>query len=71
MGDTFRWKGENVATTEVAECVSHAPGVAEVTVYGVQIPGKDGRACCAAVVPSSSPDQVDLAKIYELAAKVR
>jgi len=40
MGDTFRWKGENVATTEVAEAVSLAPGVAEVTVYGVQIPGK-------------------------------
>jgi len=69
MGDTFRWKGENVATTEVAEVVGHTPGVAEATVYGVQIPGKDGRACCAAVVPSGAPEQVDLAKLHELASK--
>jgi acyl-CoA synthetase (AMP-forming)/AMP-acid ligase II len=59
MGDTFRWKGENVATTEVAEVVSSVPGVLEVTVYGVQIPGKDGRACCAAIVQKEGED-IDL-----------
>jgi acyl-CoA synthetase (AMP-forming)/AMP-acid ligase II len=69
MGDTFRWKGENVATTEVAEAVSRAGGVAEVTVYGVQIPGKDGRACCAAVVPSGRAEDVDLAGLLALAKK--
>jgi fatty-acyl-CoA synthase len=69
LGDTFRWKGENVATTEVAEAVSNAKGVAEVTVYGVQIPGKDGRACCAAVVPSGQPEDVDLPGLLRLAQK--
>ena len=52
IGDTFRWHGENVATTEVAEVVSQVPGVADVNVYGVAVPGHDGRAGCAAIVPS-------------------
>ncbi len=50
VGDTFRWKGENVATQEVAEILNGAPGVSETNVYGVQIPGNDGRAGMAAVV---------------------
>jgi fatty-acyl-CoA synthase len=50
MGDTFRWKGENVSTQEVADAVNGAPGVAESTVYGVTVPGEDGRAGMAAVV---------------------
>jgi fatty-acyl-CoA synthase len=50
IGDTFRWKGENVATQEVADVLNGAPGVTESTVYGVQIPGEDGRAGMAAVV---------------------
>ena len=41
LGDTFRWKGENVATTEVAGIVSSVPGVTEANAYGVEIPGKD------------------------------
>ena len=50
VGDTFRWKGENVATTEVAEAVERArPGVAEATVYGVAVPGTEGRAGMAAL----------------------
>jgi len=65
MGDTFRWKGENVATTEVAEVVSGAKGVQEVTVYGVTIPGKDGRACCAAIVPKDGED-VDLESVQKV-----
>lgn len=44
LGDTFRWKGENVATTEVEGAVGAVSGVDHVTVYGVQIPGADGRA---------------------------
>jgi fatty-acyl-CoA synthase len=50
IGDTFRWKGENVATQEVADTLNGAAGVTEVNVYGVAVPGEDGRAGMAAVV---------------------
>lgn len=50
LGDTFRWKGENVSTQEVAEALNRGPGVCESTVYGVEIPGRDGRAGMAAIV---------------------
>jgi fatty-acyl-CoA synthase len=50
IGDTFRWKGENVATMEVGDCLSAAPGVTEANVFGVPVPGEDGRAGMAALV---------------------
>lgn len=50
IGDTFRWKGENVSTQEVAAILNRAPGVSETNVYGVAVPGCDGRAGMAAVV---------------------
>lgn len=50
LGDTFRWKGENVATTDVEAAVSADEGVEAVTVFGVQVPGTDGRAGMAAIV---------------------
>ncbi|AWN41102.1 long-chain-acyl-CoA synthetase [Methylobacterium durans] len=49
IGDTFRWKGENVATTEVAEALCACTGVREAMVYGVAVPGSDGRAGMAAL----------------------
>ncbi len=49
LGDTFRWKGENVATTEVEGALSADDAVAEAVVYGVEVPGCDGRAGMAAV----------------------
>jgi fatty-acyl-CoA synthase len=49
-GDTFRWKGENVATSEVAEVLSLFPGVKEANVYGVAIPGGEGKGGMAALV---------------------
>ena len=50
LGDTFRWKGENVATSEVNDAVLDCPGVVDASTYGVRIPGTDGRAGMAAVV---------------------
>lgn len=49
-GDTFRWKGENVSTAEVADTLGHVDGITSCTVYGVTIPGQDGRAGMAAIV---------------------
>jgi acyl-CoA synthetase (AMP-forming)/AMP-acid ligase II len=50
LGDTFRWKAENVSTTEVAQALSATPEIAEASVYGVSLPGHEGRAGMAAVV---------------------
>jgi fatty-acyl-CoA synthase len=50
IGDTFRWKGENVATCEVAETLTSIPGVKEANVYGVKVGNLEGRAGMAALV---------------------
>jgi len=50
IGDTFRWKGENVATSEISEVICAFPGVRQANVYGVTIPGADGRAGMATLV---------------------
>jgi fatty-acyl-CoA synthase len=50
IGETFRWKGENVATTEVSEIITSVPSVREAVVYGVTVPGHEGRVGMAAVV---------------------
>ena len=49
LGDTFRWKGENVSTTEVENMVSEYEKIAEAVVYGVEIPDTNGRAGMAAI----------------------
>ena len=65
VGDTFRWKGENVATSEVAEALSDIPGIKEANVYGVTVPGMDGRAGMAALVVNGSFDVTALAQQLE------
>ncbi|KAK4231664.1 Isopenicillin N epimerase component 1 [Podospora fimiseda] len=49
LGDTFRWKGENVSTAEVSEVLGRYPGVLDANVYGIQLPGHDGKAGAAAI----------------------
>ncbi|WP_448029497.1 long-chain-acyl-CoA synthetase [Bradyrhizobium liaoningense] len=56
IGDTFRWKGENVATSEVNDAVRDFTGVVDATTYGVAIPGTDGRAGMSAIVVNEGFD---------------
>jgi fatty-acyl-CoA synthase len=62
IGDTFRWKGENVSTTEVAERLAGAPGVQEVTVYGVPVADLEGKAGMASLVVGEGFDIEALAR---------
>jgi fatty-acyl-CoA synthase len=62
IGDTFRWKGENVAASEVSETICAFPGVKEASVYGVSISGADGKAGMAALVTEY---ELDLKKLRE------
>ncbi|XP_030208908.1 long-chain fatty acid transport protein 6 isoform X1 [Gadus morhua] len=64
IGDTFRWKGENVATTEVSEVLGSLDFLQEVNVYGVTVPGYEGRVGMAAII--LKPDhKLDGAEIYK------
>lgn len=68
IGDTFRWKGENVSTNEVGEVLSQAEGVSTANVYGVPVPGTDGKAGMAAITTEGT---VGFDTLYdELAAKL-
>lgn len=60
IGDTLRWKGENVATSEVNEAVVQCPGVVDAATYGVRLPGTDGRAGMVAIVTGDGFDLGEL-----------
>ncbi|XP_051019231.1 long-chain fatty acid transport protein 6 [Acomys russatus] len=64
IGDTFRWKGENVATTEVADVIGQLDFIQEANVYGVPVPGYEGKAGMTSIIlkPNKS---LDLEKVYD------
>ncbi|MBW1847955.1 MAG: long-chain-acyl-CoA synthetase [Deltaproteobacteria bacterium] len=71
LGDTFRWKGENVSTLQVEAAVNSFHQISESAVYGASIPGTDGRAGMTAIIPYEPPDKFDLAGFYSaLASKL-
>ncbi len=68
VGDTFRWKGENVATLQVSEAITGYPGIKDAIVYGVSVPGREGRAGMAALVLDDTvPFDLDGFKTFLLA----
>jgi fatty-acyl-CoA synthase len=60
IGDTFRWRGENVATSEVAAAITAFPGITDATVYGVPVPGTEGAAGMAALAVDGALDLTEL-----------
>jgi citronellyl-CoA synthetase len=65
IGDTFRWKGENVSTSEVEKVINAHPEVTGSAVYGVKIPHTDGRVGMAAIILATSPEEFDLETLSE------
>ena len=69
LGDTFRWKGENVSTSEVEKVVNTFRQVEESAAYGVRIPGTDGRAGMVAIIPGTPVEAFDLKGLAETVRK--
>ena len=64
-GDTFRWKGENVSTTEVEKVANSFDQVSLSAVYGVAMPGGDGRAGMTAIIPECDVEAFDFAGLAD------
>lgn len=65
MGDTFRWKGENVSTTEVEMLIDAVDNVSETVVYGVEIPNTNGRAGMASIRLDCQLEEFDFSKLLD------
>jgi citronellyl-CoA synthetase len=59
LGDTFRWKGENVSTIEVEEVISSFESIDHTSVYGIKIPGTEGRAGMASILTTVNHEKFD------------
>lgn len=62
LGDTFRWKGENVSTKEVENILDGYPSLTDINVYGVEVPGQEGRAGMASAVFGDDLDLEDFSR---------
>ena len=69
LGDTFRWKGENVSTSEVEAVVNSFDQVSQSSVYGVTIPGTDGRAGMASVIAANGVKDFDFEGLLDVLRK--
>lgn len=67
LGDTYRWKGENVSTTEVENIFMQHPQITEAVAYGVEIANTNGRAGMAAITPSESLATLDMRALLQFA----
>ncbi|WP_434558145.1 long-chain-acyl-CoA synthetase [Pseudomonas sp. Z4-20] len=65
LGDTYRWKGENVSTTEVENVLLQHPQICEAVAYGVEVNGTNGRAGMAAITPSESLATLDFSELLQ------
>jgi acyl-CoA synthetase (AMP-forming)/AMP-acid ligase II len=66
LGDTYRWKSENVSTAEVSQVLGLYPGVVEACVYGVSLPFHEGKAGCAAIyLDPAMRDGFDFANFHK------
>ncbi|MBW7470625.1 long-chain-acyl-CoA synthetase [Marinobacter sp. M216] len=64
MGDTYRWKGENVSTNEVENIIDGSGMVEEAIVYGVEIPKTNGKAGMVTLVPHSNGREFDVNRLF-------
>jgi len=63
LGDTYRWKGENVSTTEVENILLQHPNICEAVAYGVEVRNTNGRAGMAAITPAESLATLDFSEL--------
>jgi len=62
IGDTYRWKGQNVATTEISKVIGKFKGIGEANCYGVPVPGHDGK--CGMVAILRSEEELNFKDLY-------
>lgn len=67
LGDTYRWKGENVSTTEVENLLLQHPHISEAVAYGVEVRNTNGRAGMAAITPAESLATLDFTELLAFA----